>query len=134
VAITNWKLTSHGDALATPYTFASPLTIGANAYVVVAHDVTAFNAQYTPVVATTGGLFSLVNSGDWLELRDNVGAKVDEMAYGTGYTNLKPVSWCQTNAPAGTANSVSRKPVNTDGDNCNDWVGNAAFSPGAATP
>lgn len=134
VNISGWKITNHGDVPANTFTIPAATSLLANGYYTVANNKTATETTYAPAVINTGGLFQLVNSGDWLELRDSGNVLVDQMAYGTGFSGAKPPSWCATGSPSATAKPVSRKPVDSDGDTCDDWIGSAAPSPGSPTP
>lgn len=137
VSLQGWSLGDHGDLMANPHVFGA-VTVPAGGYFTICHNPPTATTSCIDVFPTgvfdTSGLFQLVNNGDWLELRDNVNVVVDQMAYGTGYSTTKPPSWCAVNSPAATAKPVSRSPVDSDGDTCDDWVGSAAASPGSATP
>lgn len=140
VALDGWIIARDGppDGTETTYfTFPAATTIGAGGYVVVCN---------APATCGVGGAFDSSNNtafpgttGEYLALIDDASTVIDEMAYGEGNNSVdKPLNWCpgadQPAADATAGNSVQRKPVGSDGDNCNDWISDTAATPLAAPP
>lgn len=135
IAIDNWGLyINNGGTPTLHFMFPAATTIAAGGYVTVCNV-----ADGCGVVGSFDGTQTLVNGGEYIVLRNAGAALVDEMAYGSGDTGganpPKPLNWCPGSATAPNSstngNSVSRKPVNTDGNNCNDWVNNTTPTPNA---
>src|SRR6267142_5959887 len=74
--LTNWKFDQ-----GVTFTFPS-VTIAPGGYLAVAADVAKFNAKYPGVANVVGGWTgSLSNSGEQIELIDNLGATMDQVSY-----------------------------------------------------
>lgn len=130
VTVDGWTLSVDGGATLA-YTVPAATSIAADGFLVICNGACGIGG------ALSGFSQSLPNSGgEWIVLKNAATTVIDEMAYGTGGVG-KPAGWCTTNNPSATAddgNSVSRKPISSDGNNCNDWVSNTPANPGAATP
>lgn len=135
IVLTGWTVNYNNDT-GTAFTFPA-FTLNAGAYVVLANDTTLFDGTEYPTVTNIFQyvLPNLSNTGDYFVLKNAGAVRVDEMAYGTGFATAKPAGWCPTGNPTGSdGTTVSRKPVNTDGNTCNDWLNNIAPNPGLPTP
>ena len=145
VDITGWAVVNNGGAGTA--TALPSLSIPAGGYVLIADDGsdTNFDATYGVAPDARVSLGALVNTGEWLRLRDDAMAVVDDLAWGNGESGVKPTNWCPpgnfpeaTSSPgpvaAGDARSVARNPDGSDGDSCDDWQNDAMPSPRAANP
>src|SRR5437588_6952653 len=66
------------------YTFAGGTTLGAGQYLVLARDLSRFQAKYPSVANVVGGWQGgLSNHGDTLRLDDTAGAVQNELTYGS---------------------------------------------------
>ncbi len=139
VSIAGWKINTKNDTAGSGFTFGPGYTIPAGGYLVLANHKASFDGSYSPAVATTGGMPSMTNTGEWIVLKEADGDVVDHVIYEAGYSGgTVPPEWCATpGSPSGTSSTgnpskgISRKPVDRDGDNCNDWVNNTPATPGA---
>lgn len=144
VDVTGWALVNNGGTgTATPF---PSLSIPAGGYLLIADD--GSDANFDTVYGVTPdarvALGALSNTGEWLQLKDDTMAVVDELAYADGETGGgKPLDWCPPGdfpeaggspSDALDARSVARNPDGSDGDSCDDWQNDAMPSPRAANP
>ncbi|HIJ51802.1 MAG TPA: hypothetical protein HPP66_01455 [Planctomycetes bacterium] len=77
LSLAGWRITDGVD-----FAFPNDVTIGAGQYLVVAADVNTFKAKYPDVTNVVGGWYGrLSNSGEAIELIDNMRVNVDHVRY-----------------------------------------------------
>jgi len=77
VSLADWRFSDGVD-----FVFPSGVTIGAGEYLVVAADVNTFMAKYPVVTNVVGGWDGrLSNSGETIELIDDMGVRIDRVRY-----------------------------------------------------
>lgn len=121
VSLSGWSVQDEGNTYNFPNT-----NLAAGAYIVVAQDLIAFNAQHSGVnvVGETG--FGLSNGGEAIKLFDDRGCLVDEVTYDDA------APWPIT--PDGAGPTLTLSNLNADNSQASNWeAGPNGGTPGSGS-
>ena len=135
--LSGWAITKGAD-----FTFPAGTTIPAGGFLVVAANVTSFQAAYPSVTTVTGPWAAgatLADKGESIELSDPTGAVVDSVSYadeGDWATRTRDTlgGWSWVTGANGAGKSLERRNPLLDSGSGQNWGDSAATggSPGAA--
>ena len=131
INLKNWTLT---DNSSTTIIHSASKIIPAGGFALISKDAKTWTESvgcWSPpegvVIVITGQKIGngLDNTGDRLILKDNTGAPIDAVSWGTDFSQLNPSGPTVTDG-----HSIERSPLGTDTDTASDWSDNPAPSPG----